>query len=80
MTVRVINNSLQPQMLESGVQLGAAGTTGSSRTGVKLSAADRARLVEPGIVSVVEVEEPAPETQKPEAQKEEGPAPKRKHA
>lgn len=57
---RVINHSLQPQMLDSGVQLASAGTPGSVREDVKLSAGDRTRLVATGVVSVVEVEEEEP--------------------
>lgn len=57
MKQRVINNSLQPQMLESGAQLPAAGTPGSEPTPAVLSKLDRERLVERGLVSVIEVEQ-----------------------
>lgn len=57
-TKRVINNSLQPEMLESGQQLGAAGQPGSVREDVILSEGDYERLVERGTVAVVEVSSP----------------------
>ena len=54
---RVINQSLQPQMLDSGVQLPAAGTPAAKPTDVVLSERDRERLVDRGVVAVIEVEE-----------------------
>lgn len=56
----VVNNSLQPQMLESGAQLPAAGTPDSVPTSAVLSKLDRERLVERGLVSVIEVEQDLP--------------------
>ena len=58
----VVNHQLHPEMLESGQQLAAAGTRGSRRDDVTLSALDHARLVVTGKVSVIEVEETQPET------------------
>ncbi len=51
---RVINHSLHPEMLESGVQLAAAGTPGAVREDVTLTAADRKRLA--GRVTVIALE------------------------
>ena len=53
----VINHTLQPEMLDSGQQLAAAGTKGSERDDVTLSEGDYERLVKRGKVSVVIVEE-----------------------
>lgn len=52
---RVTNHSLQSEMLESGQQLAASGRPGSVREDVELTAVDRARLVDRGIVTVVEI-------------------------
>lgn len=71
-TTRVVNNSLQPQMLDSGVQLPAAGTPDARPKDVVLSKGDHERLVERGVVSVIEVEAGAPA-----AAQEVEPAPRR---
>lgn len=71
-TQRVINNTLQSEMLESGQQLGAAGTSEAVRTDVRLSQGDHDRLVRTGKVTVViddpvEADAPAPAEAVPSA-------------
>lgn len=51
---RVINNSLQPIVLKSGVTMAASGTDGSERTNVELSECDRKRYVRPDMLVVIE--------------------------
>lgn len=51
---RVINNALQPIVLESGTVMGASGTPGSIREGVELSEKDSKRYVRPDMLVVME--------------------------
>jgi hypothetical protein len=53
-TATVINNSSSPQMLEDGTVIGAAYTPEAKRENVTLSAADQRKLVDTGILSIVE--------------------------
>lgn len=57
---KVINQTLQPVVLESGTVIASAGTDGSVREDVVLSERDRQRYVEPGVLAVVEDTVPAP--------------------
>lgn len=59
----LINRTRQPQTLESGVILAAAGTDGYIKDVEQLSEADRKRLVEPGHLLVREAESPKADAQ-----------------
>jgi hypothetical protein len=58
--VTVINNSNSPQMLEDGTPIGAAYTPEARREGVSLTERDRKRLVEPGVLTVLESQQETP--------------------
>jgi len=50
---RVVNNDVQPQVLENGTIIPAGGTSRSGPQEVELSEKDRRRLVESGRLSIV---------------------------
>jgi len=53
---RLVNNTRQPQMLESGISLAASGTEGSERLVESISEGDERRLVRRGRISVYDAE------------------------
>lgn len=57
----VINQLMEPLMLDDGTQIGAAHTSDARREGVVLSEGDRKRLVATGRLRIVERVEAKPE-------------------
>jgi hypothetical protein len=57
---RIINNTMQPQMLEDGTSLAASGTEGSERLVESISVRDEKRLARSGKVSVYETDAAQP--------------------
>jgi hypothetical protein len=57
---RVINNTLQPIMLETGVILPAAGTPEAQPKDVEITDKDRKRYVERGLLSIIEAQQSQP--------------------
>jgi hypothetical protein len=74
MLKKLINQTLMPQVLDNGTVLAAAGKPGSTKEVESIADADRARLVTPGHVLVIDLKReeatavsPAPTTAEPKS-------------